>query len=380
MGIYVHIPFCEKKCYYCDFHSVVVSNPEQFAEVIDNYLISVRKEALYYSKHWGDSPLVSLFIGGGTPSILPAEKLGSLIEFLLKELPFVGRPEVTIEVNPNSLDLAGAQILASKGVNRVSIGAQAFQDRLLKSAGRVHIGDQIGETVLNLRKSGINNINLDLMFGLPDQSMSDWVETLEKALTLDITHLSCYGLILEPNTPFATWEAKGLLRLPTDDEQAEMFELSRKILTDLGYEHYEISNFCKPHYQSTHNLLYWRNLSFIGLGSGATGYLNRKRYTNIANIAEYIKVWTNGTPLYQDLHEVTARQEMDETMMVGMRLLRGISERDFIKRYGVSFWDIYSLEIEDLINKRLVEYKNGYLRVTKRGLYLENQVSGAFLP
>ena len=380
MGIYVHIPFCEKKCYYCDFHSVVVGDLTHFAKVTDDYLISVRKEALYYKKQWGNKSLSTLFIGGGTPTSLPPQKLASLIRFILHEFPFAENPEVTIEANPHTIHLNDAKILASAGVNRVSIGAQSFQNNLLQSMGRLHRSDQIEKSVLRFKEAGIDNVNLDIMFGLPEQTINDWKDTLMSALSLKPTHLSCYGLILEPGTPFAIWEAKGILRFPTDDDQAEMFEIAREVLVKSGYEHYEISNFCKPRFEARHNLLYWMNMPFIGLGSGATGYLNRRRYTNIAKISEYIKGWMNDCPIYERESLISEKQEMDETMMVGMRLLQGVSEIDFMERYGMSFFEVYPLEIEGLLNKGLVELVNGKLRVTKQGLYLENMVSGAFLP
>lgn len=379
MGVYVHIPFCERKCYYCDFHSVVVSDQEKFSQVTDSYLISLRQEALYYRSLWGEEPLTTLFIGGGTPSILPAEKLAALISFLRDELPFVKEPEITIEANPHSLTLEGAQILASAGVNRVSLGVQAFQDELLKAIGRVHQEEQIEKAVSSLRKAKINDINLDLMFGLPGQKTTQWIETLERAISLAPTHLSCYALILEPQTPFAKWYSAGLLDLPDDDLQADMYEISRDILVEVGYEHYEISNYCLPGRRSEHNLLYWHNLPFIALGSGSTGYVNNLRYTNAPDLRGYIKAWESGVPYYQEQDQVTIDQEMDETMMVGMRLLEGVSEEAFRKRYQVSYFDVYGSAITELLAKGLVEYESGHLRVTEGGLLLENLVSGAFL-
>lgn len=379
MGVYVHIPFCEKKCYYCDFHSVVVGNQGAFAQITDSYLVSLRQEALYYRSAWGEEPLFSLFFGGGTPSVLPAQKLSAFISFLRAELPFVKTPEITVEANPHSLNLEGAEILAAAGVNRVSLGVQAFQDNLLQAIGRLHRVEHIAESVSNLRRAGIHDINLDLMFGLPGQSMDQWLETLESAVQLAPTHLSCYGLILESDTPFANWYKAGLLELPNDDQQADMYQLTRSFLKQAGFEHYEISNYCRSGYQSQHNLLYWRNRRFIGLGSGATGYIQNQRYTNVADIKTYISSWKQGIPPYQEHDPVSVEQEMDETMMVGMRLLAGVSEQEFSQRFQVSYWDVYESEIKDLLSKGLVEFIDGHLRVTEEGLLLENLVSGAFL-
>jgi oxygen-independent coproporphyrinogen-3 oxidase len=379
MGVYVHIPFCEQKCYYCDFHSVVAGDEESFSSVVSDYFLSLRREALYYKKLWEDRVLRTIFIGGGTPSIVPAEQLASFILFLRNELPFVAEPEITIEANPHSLHYEGAAVLSKAGANRVSLGVQAFQNRLLKAIGRVHTSDQIGQSVGALKRAGITNINLDLMFGLPGQSISDWTETLREAVALRPTHLSCYGLILEDETPLARWVSAGIVHLPSDDEQAEMYDLACEMLKEEAYEHYEISNFCEPGMECQHNLLYWHNEPFIALGSGATGYIDGFRYKNMPDIQGYIESWTRHTPYYEYTDQVSLDQEMDETMMVGMRLLRGVEEEAFFRRYQVSFRDIYREPIEDLLAKGLVQESNGCLRVTRQGLFLENMVSGAFL-
>ncbi len=379
MGVYVHIPFCAQKCNYCDFHSVVVGDEERFSSVADNYLLSLRQEALYYRKIWGQEPLDTLFIGGGTPSLLPPDKLAAFILFLREELPFVKHPEISMEANPQSLTAEGAKILKDAGVNRVSLGVQAFQDDLLLAIGRIHRSEEVGGSVLALREAGITNINLDLIFGLPGQTNEDWVKTLETALELEPTHLSCYGLILEEGTPLTTWVNAGLVEVPGDDQQAVMYETTCRMLKAAGFEHYEISNFCLPGFRSQHNLLYWHNRSFIGLGSGATGYIQRLRYRNAADVDGFMETWNEGIPYYEESATVSIEQEMDETMMVGMRLLQGVEEEWFRNRYQVSYWELYRGAIEELLQRDLVEYKEGWLRVTPTGLLLENQVSSAFL-
>lgn len=379
MGVYVHIPFCAKKCYYCDFHSIVVGDRAKFEKVANNYLLSVRQEALLYRSQLGDHRLSSLFFGGGTPSIMPVQELADLITFLLGELPFVSTPEITIEANPHSLTKESVAILKKAGVNRFSLGAQAFQDSLLKSLGRLHRAGDVTSSVRLLREQGITNISLDLMYGLPGQTVTDWQESLEQAVSLGPKHLSCYSLILEEGTPFATWEARGLLELPSEDLQAEMYEQARMLLQKAGYEHYEISNFAKSGYESRHNLLYWQNKPFLGLGSGATGYLNNQRYTNVANVFEYMGRLSRKELPIDYLEQVSLEQAMEETMMVGMRLLCGVDEGEFVERFGLSFFQVFTEEIQDLLNRGLVDYVDGSLRVTERGLFLENQVSGAFL-
>lgn len=378
MGVYVHIPFCARKCHYCDFHSIVVGEAD-FPGLVDSYLVSLRREALYYRKLWANGPLDSLFFGGGTPTLIPPEKLAQLIAFLLAELPFTSDPEVTIEANPQSVTPQGAEFLAGAGVNRVSLGAQAFQNELLTAIGRLHRAEDIGASVRSLRSAGIREINLDLMFGLPGQDLAHWRATLEAALALEPTHLSCYALILEPGTPLASWHEQGLVELPGEDEQADMYQLAREVLQGAGYEHYEISNFCLPGHRCRHNLLYWHNLPFIGLGSGATGYLGGCRYQNAPDVEGYIRSWAEGKPPYLTWEEVGRDQEMDETMMVGMRLLEGVSEAEFRRRFQVSLREVYGEAVEQLLQQGLAEEKDGRLRVTELGLFLENRVSAAFL-
>ncbi|HHY14978.1 MAG TPA: radical SAM family heme chaperone HemW [Firmicutes bacterium] len=379
MGVYIHIPFCEQKCHYCDFHSIAVGGRDDFLAAADSYLSLLRKEARLYKEQVADHTLSTIFIGGGTPTVLPPEKLGEFIIYIREELPVSPRAEITVEANPNSLSLLGMKTLRQAGVNRISLGAQAFQDPLLQVLGRLHTADQIGAGVGLIRQAGIDNINLDLMFGLPGQTREQWGASLEEAIALHPTHLSCYSLIVEGGTPFAAWESAGLIDLPSDDLQADMYQMAIKCLTAAGFEHYEISNFARPGCESRHNLHYWLNRPFLGLGSGATGYLGRVRYTNVADVAAYCRRLAEGELPIERQEYVSLEQEMDETMMVGMRLLAGVSESDFWQRYGMSFFDIYRLQISDLIARGLVNYANGHLHVTEQGLFLENIVSGAFL-
>ncbi|NLJ80344.1 MAG: radical SAM family heme chaperone HemW [Firmicutes bacterium] len=378
MGVYVHIPFCVQKCYYCDFYSLVVRNQTEFQLVASNYLSSLRRESVFYRPKLKENVFQTLYFGGGTPTLLPAADLSELVSFLIENLPFEKEIEVTVEANP-LLDLADVEILASAGVNRISLGAQAFQDHLLRALGRTHRAGDVFRAAEAIRAAGITNLNLDLIFGLPRQSLKEWEETLQKAVALRPTHISCYGLILEEGTPFFHWHNLGLLKFPSDDFQARMYTMARQSLKEAGYEHYEISNFCLPGYRAKHNLLYWANRSFLGLGAGASGYLNRVRYTNLADLNKYWQSWLQGKPIFSQREKVSLNQEMDETMMMGMRLLDGVAEEEFKGRYGVSYWEVYPAEIENLSQRGLLEYKDGFLRVTERGLYLENMVSAAFL-
>lgn len=379
MGVYIHLPFCEHKCPYCDFYSIVVGEADGFSRLVDSYLVSLRREALYYKDRWGDRPIRSIFLGGGTPSLLPPEKLAALLSFLRQELPCAAELEITMEANPHSLTPEGAAILAEAGLNRVSLGAQAFADELLRAIGRLHRVEQIHQAVCSLRQAGIENINLDLMYGLPGQGLEQWQDTLEQALALQPTHFSCYALTLEPDTPLFRWHERGLVQLPGEDEQVEMYNLARDLLRQAGYEHYEISNWCLPGWNCRHNLLYWQNEPYLGLGSGAAGYVGGYRYLNAPDVQGYIRAWEDGTPLYAECERLSREQEMDETMMLGMRLLAGVEEERFRRRFQVSFREVYEQAIAELAAQSLVEEKDGHLRVTEQGLLLENRVSAAFL-
>lgn len=379
MGIYLHIPFCLQKCYYCDFHSIVVKNRARFASVAGSYLVSLRREMLLYLEKLGEFGASSIYFGGGTPTALAPEQLAELVSFAVGQLSAHSELEITVEANPHSLSKQGAAMLSAAGVNRISLGAQAFQDPLLRRLGRLHTAAQIERVVQLLKAAGIENISLDLLFGLPGQTLEQWIETLDRAVALVPTHLSCYSLIVEEDTPFAAWRGAGILDLPHDDLQADMYAAAREHLQAQGYEQYEISNFALPGWESRHNLLYWQNKPFLGLGSGATGYLEGVRYTNVAHVPYYIESLKRGILPVEIKERMGREQEMDETMMVGLRLLQGVSEADFQKRYQVSFWDVYAREIQGLLLRGLLEYAAGYLRVTERGLFLENLVSAAFL-
>ncbi|HHY09430.1 MAG TPA: radical SAM family heme chaperone HemW, partial [Firmicutes bacterium] len=234
MGVYVHIPFCAQKCHYCDFYSIVVGGRREFQAVTDSYLSSVSREALYYRSRLKKGAFSSLFFGGGTPSLLDPARLGEFITFLLTNLPFEKEPEITLEANPATLTAAGLQYLAEAGVNRISLGVQAFQDELLADLGRLHTKADVLKSVDLIRGAGIDNINLDLIFGLPGQSLAMWEESLRTALDLKPSHISCYSLIIEEGTLFHKWSKQGLLNLPSDDEEAAMYDTARALLPRAG--------------------------------------------------------------------------------------------------------------------------------------------------
>ena len=374
-GIYVHVPFCAAKCGYCDFHSIVADG-----SFVGNYIRAFQQEAAYYGRKYQNQVFETLFFGGGTPTVLEPKQLSQMIEVVLENFNFNSGFEFTIEANPCTLGQEKVDHLAILGVNRISLGVQTFQDNLLKRLERLHSTADIYTSVEYLRKAGINNFNLDLMYGLPEQSLRDWETSLDAAIALQPTHLSCYSLILEEDTPFFEQYNQGLLNLPSEDLEYEMFELVKNKLRQAGYQHYEVSNYAlKEEYQAKHNLIYWHNQPYLGLGSGAHSYMEQSRYVNSLDLNRYIENWLDNQPAIDHIELISEDQAMDETMMLGLRLLDGVEEAVFAKRFGQTIMEVYAEEIEELLAKKLVIWENGRLKLTDRGLSLGNHVFSAFI-
>lgn len=371
----MHIPFCIQKCNYCDFHSI----PHETDGFVGCYLSALEKEIQSYARVVKDTVFDSVYIGGGTPTILPVHGLKTLLSAITSSFHIRPDAEITMEGNPRTLTDEKANTIMESGVNRVSLGAQAFQDRLLSRLGRAHDVEDIFESVSILRRAGLKNLNLDLIYGLPGQTVTDWQHSLDQALSLSPEHLSCYTLIIEPGTPFAHKYAAGDLEMPGEDEEEGMYLALEERLSMAGFHRYEISNYALPGWQSRHNLLYWLNQPYLGLGSGAHGNWEGVRYANFSDIAQYMKC-VNGDILPIDEQAlVTKEQAMDETMMLGMRLLRGVPEKAFVDRYAISYFEVYGDEIAKLLEKGLVEFAGGALKLTARGLLLGNLVFAEFV-
>mgnify|MGYP000430170910 CR=1 FL=1 len=375
LGVYVHIPFCLAKCHYCDFHSLVAD-----AELVGNYLTAMAREIDYWARKVQPQLCTSLYVGGGTPTILSPQQLRWIIERLIEGFRFQPQFEFTVEANPGTITAEKLEVLAQLGVNRISLGCQAFQNHLLQCIGRVHDVQDIYKGVALIRAAGIQNFNLDLIYALPTQTMDEWQASLQYATELHPTHLSCYSLILEEDTPFFDAYQRGDLILPSEETEAEMFAFTQEFLTRAGYRHYEISNFALPQRESRHNLNYWYNEPYIGIGSGAHGYYSNVRYSNTQNLQQYISTWIDrGQPLYAYQEEINTDRAMDDTMMLGLRLIDGVSDARFQERFHCSYYDVYPQEIKRLIAQGLLEDKGGSICLTKQGIFLGNQVFSAFI-
>ena len=366
---YVHIPFCTQICYYCDFSKVFIKN-----QPVDSYLEHLLQEFHSYDIQ----KLRTLYIGGGTPTALSASQLEVLLEGLTKNLDLSVLEELTIEANPGELDADKIAILQNSAVNRVSLGVQTFDDKMLKKIGRSHTEKDIYENIDRLKLAGFDNISIDLIYALPGQTMDQVKDNVAKAIALDIPHMSLYSLILENHTVFMNRMRRGKLPLPKEELEAEMFEYIIAELERAGFEHYEISNFSKSGFESRHNLMYWDNAEYYGIGAGASGYVDGVRYKNHGPIRHYLKAVEEGSARINEEH-LSQREQMEEEMFLGLRKKSGVSMARFEEKFGRSFQELYGDTVKDLIQQGLMQVEGDRVRMTKRGLFLGDTVAERFI-
>ena len=366
---YVHIPFCTQICYYCDFSKVFIKN-----QPVDSYLEHLIEEYNSYDI----KKLRTLYIGGGTPTALSACQLAFLLEKLTDKLDLSYLEELTIEANPGDLDQGKIAVLKDSPVNRVSLGVQTFNDRMLKQIGRSHLEKDIYENIANLKKAGFDNISIDLIYALPKQTMEDVKINVAKAIALDIPHMSLYSLILENHTVFMNRMRRGKLPLPKEDLEAEMFDYIIAELEKAGFEHYEISNFSKPGFESRHNLMYWDNAEYYGIGAGASGYVDGIRYKNHGPIRHYLHAVEAGNARVQE-EVLTLHEKMEEEMFLGLRKKSGVSKKRFEEKFGLSFEDQYGAVVSELTEQGLLVPDKDIVCMTKKGLFLGDTVAEKFI-
>ncbi|CIN26164.1 TPA: radical SAM family heme chaperone HemW [Streptococcus pneumoniae] len=366
---YVHIPFCTQICYYCDFSKVFIKN-----QPVDSYLEHLLEEFRSYDIE----KLSTLYIGGGTPTALSAPQLEVLLNGLTKNLDLSVLEELTIEANPGDLDADKIAVLKNSAVNRVSLGVQTFDDKMLKKIGRSHLEKDIYENIDRLKLAGFDNISIDLIYALPGQTMEQVKENVAKAIGLDIPHMSLYSLILENHTVFMNRMRRGKLPLPKEELEAEMFEYIIAELERVGFEHYEISNFSKPGFESRHNLMYWDNAEYYGIGAGASGYVNGVRYKNHGPIRHYLSAVEEGNACITEDH-LSQKEQMEEEMFLGLRKKSGVSMARFEEKFGQSFAGLYGEIVRDLVQQGLMQIEGDHVRMTKRGLFLGDTVAERFI-
>lgn len=352
-SLYIHIPFCKQKCLYCDFNSY--SNADK---LINDYIIALKNEIQSYSFN----EYKTIYFGGGTPSYIDEK---NIIE-VLKCIDYQKAKEITIEVNPGTVTKEKLKYYIENGINRLSIGLQATQDNILKEIGRIHTLKDFEKTYNWARDVGFKNISVDLMFGLPKQTLKNVEESLEFIIKINPEHVSCYSLILHENI---------FSNLPEDEEEREMYYLIINKLREAGYNHYEISNFAKPGYESKHNLVYWNQGEYVGVGAGASSYIDKKRYTNVTNISKYIEN-------YEDriIEEVQDKEGQErEYIILKLRLTNGIDISEINEKFNINVCEKYKKQIEKMEKLELIECTKECIRLTKKGLDLANIVWEEFL-
>jgi oxygen-independent coproporphyrinogen-3 oxidase len=390
-GIYVHIPFCRRKCFYCDFNVVAARRETATSRYVDALLreIELWGELLPAGGASGEGAgragsFVSLYLGGGTPTYLSSSQLLRLLQALRQHFRLVPGAEITVEANPDPVTLTDEKLdaLRAAGANRLSLGAQTFDDRFLQAIGRDHCVADIESAFTRARRAGFTNINLDLIFALPGQSLRDWQSTLERALALEPAHLSCYSLIYEEGTPLTRWRQQGRVRPVAEETERAMYDLTREMLPRAGLHQYEISNFARPGRESRHNLLYWSYQNWLGLGAGAHSHWDDRRFANHRPLDRYEAFLRAGSlPVDAETEaRLSSAEMMEEMVIMGLRLLAGVSGGEFIRRFGRSLDDVYGGTITRLAEGGfLARTSDGGIRLTPRGIPVGNSVFAEFL-
>ena len=376
IGIYVHIPFCKSKCLYCDFNSFAKKD-----ECIEPYIKSLIKEIEEYAKENKDILVKTIYIGGGTPSYIKEKYIKDIINSIKQNFEIIKDAEITIEVNPGTVNKRKLDTYYKSDINRLSIGLQSTNDKLLKIIGRVHNFEDFLETVRIAKMVGFNNINADCMIGLPTQNIYDVEETLNVLINLRLSHISVYSLIVEPNTPLEKKINSGELKLLDEEIERYMYWFAKRKLEENGYLHYEISNFAKPLYRSKHNLDCWNQKEYKGFGVSASSYENGVRYTNIPIINKYIKNIENNNIKANYIIEEKQDKEamMKEYMLLGLRKIAGVNINEFIKKFEISPLYKFNKEITKLLKEGLVEANEHSIRLSKKGIDLANIVWEEFV-
>lgn len=369
-GIYVHIPFCVKKCSYCDFTSGA------FGDDIKEQYVNVLCQEIKDKADKENANVHTIYIGGGTPSLLQPKLTDKLLNTLYQNYYIENNAEISMEVNPGTVNLEKLDIYKKLGINRISIGLQSSIDEELKSLGRIHTRRDFEECYNNVLKVGINNINVDVMSAIPGQTMESYMKTLEYVVGINPAHISSYSLIIEPDTPFFDAYKNDKLDLPDEDTERKMYEATGNFLKENGYLRYEISNYAKKGFECKHNNIYWSCEDYIGFGVAAASCINHKRITNIKSVKSYIENYPN---VEDEIISLTKNNEMEEFMFLGLRKIKGINESEFKKRFGMDIDDVYKEVIVDLCEKALLYRDNNIIRITDKGLDLSNYVMSEFI-
>ncbi len=374
ISLYIHIPFCRRKCHYCDFVSFIADRAE-----LKRYISYLKKETeIFFSRFSvGEIPVKTLYIGGGTPSLMESEDLGDLLDFLSKSFNLFPLYEFTIEANPETLDLLKFEEFKAIGVNRVSMGAQSFNDRTLNILGRIHNAHRIYEGFEVLRRAGFDNINIDLMFNLPEERVEDTLSSLRKAIELSPEHISYYSLTIEEGTFF--YDIKDSLYLPAEAEEVREYKQGIALLKKSGYHQYEISNFASEGKRCLHNIAYWESLPYLGLGVSAGSFIGGERTRNVSNLSLYYDKLCHHEMPYELREKLTGVKLKGEYIMMSLRLLEGVNNLSYYNKFGVFPEEDFADEIAYLKEYKFLSVDKYGFRFTKRGILLANEVMTFFI-
>lgn len=372
MELYVHIPFCVKKCAYCDFLSFPCQTEEKTA-----YLQALHTQICCCHRAFGADPVTSVFFGGGTPSLLSGGELSDILTALRQQFVFAEDAEITTEANPGTLTADKLRKYHEAGINRLSIGCQSVHDRELKTLGRIHSFAQFEESFRLAREAGFTNINIDLMSAIPGQDLASWRECLEKITDFSPEHISAYSLIIEEGTPF--YQMQETLQLPDEETERDMYALTRDFLADRGYQQYEISNYARPGKECRHNIGYWEQVPYLGLGLGASSFLDGVRWKNTSDMKTYLMQAEAGVFARTEEEHLTVEEQMEEYMFLGLRMNRGADITQFEERFGRDFTSLYRKPVERFVREKLLTIRENRVCLTKKGMDLADMVMAEFM-
>lgn len=372
LELYIHIPFCVKKCAYCDFLSGPASNQQ-----IEEYVQALIEEIRYYKEFVKKYEVSTVFWGGGTPSLLTGEQMKALMETLRQTFFIRQNAEITMEANPGTVTVEKLLACQKAGINRISFGLQSVNNEELKMLGRIHTYEEFLESYEAARKAGFQNINVDLISAIPKQTVRSWEQTLQTIISLQPEHISAYSLIVEEGTTFAKLYGEGCKLehlLPTEEDERRMYERTEELLREAGYHRYEISNYAKEGYECRHNLGYWERKEYLGLGLGASSLIEETRFHNTDEMEEYLRDANNPILLRWEQEKLDRQEQMEEFVFLGLRKIRGIQEEKFAEMFGEDIWDCYGKNLERVIKEGLLEREEGVLRLTRKGIDVSNYV------
>lgn len=373
-GLYIHVPFCGSKCNYCDFNSYAGK-----INLAEDYFNSMKREIRHYTDEMKYYIVHTIFIGGGTPSVVNEKYISEILEECRAQYKISDTCEISIESNPGTLNMEKLKAYRDCGINRISIGLQAYQDKLLEYLGRCHSSSDFVDSVKKAKEAGFDNINADVIFGIPGQTLEDWKQTLDKLISLDVSHISAYSLKIEEGTKFGVMEESGSL-VPVEDElDREMYHFAQDYLLKNGYNQYEISNFAKTGFECKHNMTYWKCIDYLGLGAGAHSYLQGIRFYNESTIEEYISCLNRGEKPVEERFALEFTDRMSEYMFLGLRLIKGINGAEFKELFNQNMFEKYAANFDKLEKQKLIQIEGDNVKLTRLGLDLANQVFVEFV-